>query len=91
MQNEKSANGTVQGRIIRLKMADGTMINGQVNIQRHPGYDRLSDLIIDPNFSFLILFDATIYDASTKDPARRETLFVNKTQILWAEPEEGQK
>ena len=89
MQNETSAG--IQGRIIRLKLVDGTLINGQVNIQRHPGYDRLSDLISDPAPSFLILFNATIYDASTKNPARRETLFVNKTHILWAEPEDGQK
>ena len=34
MQNETSAG--IQGRIIRLKLVDGTLINGQVNIQRHP-------------------------------------------------------
>ena len=32
-------------RIIRIKLVDGTIIHGQVNINQEEGYDRVSDLL----------------------------------------------
>jgi hypothetical protein len=46
-------------RIIRLKLVDGTMINGQVNINKDPGYDRLSDLVGSKQEHFLTLYGST--------------------------------
>lgn len=91
MEDKKTGRFDILGRIVRLKLVGGTLINGQVNLRRPPGYDRLSDLVSDYATPFLILFNATIYDASTENPVRRNTLFVNKSHILWVEPDEDQK
>ncbi|MEH0020782.1 MAG: hypothetical protein V6Z89_14090 [Desulfobacter sp.] len=91
MERENPDTFDVKGRIVRLKLVDGTLINGQANIARDPGYDRLSDLVSSANDSFLVLFGVTLYDAGSGIPVKYETLFVNKTHILWVEPEESQK
>lgn len=91
MGSDHSPEKTVSDRIVRIKLVDGTLINGQVNINRDPGYDRLSDLISDRITPFLIIFNAMLYDASLEQPVRRQTMFVNKTHILWVEPDEDQK
>ncbi len=89
--NGKSNGFQVQGRIVRLKLIDGSLVNGQVNINRNPGYDRLSDLVGNPEDPFLVLFNVTLYDSTADNPSRHKTLFVNKTHIIWAEPDEDQK
>jgi len=91
MEKEKSENFKVEDRIIRLKLVDGTLINGQVNIARGKGYGRLSELVGDGEDSFLIVFNATLYDKNAENPEKYKTVFVNKTQILWVEPDEEQK
>ena len=91
MDEDKSRSGNVTERIVRLKLIDGALINGQVNISRDPGYDRLSDLIGDSKECFLVLFNATLYDKAFENPVKHKTLFVNKTHILWIEPDEDQK
>lgn len=91
MDKHPSAPQKIRGRIVRIRLADGTLINGQVNLKRGRGYDRLSDLVSDPATPFLILFNATVYEASSENPVRRNTLFVNKPHIVWVEPDEDQK
>lgn len=78
-------------RIIRIKLVDGTIIHGQVNINQEEGYDRLSDLLGSQAEEFVILNGATIYQAELENPVRHSVLFVNKRHILWSSPEEGQK
>jgi len=39
---------------------------------------------------FLILIDATAYEAGIEKPVKHKTLFVNKNHIIWAVPEESQ-
>jgi small nuclear ribonucleoprotein (snRNP)-like protein len=78
-------------RTIRVTLVDGTQINASVNIDRQPGYSRLSDLISSDREPFLVLMSATIYKDGIENPARYETLFVNKDHILWATPEEQQR
>lgn len=78
-------------RTIRIKLIDGTQINGQVNINREPGHDRLSDLVATNSESFIIVFNATQYEKALKNPVSYRVLFVNKTHILWATPDETQK
>lgn len=91
MEKEKSESFKVEGRIIRLKLVDGTLINGQVNIARGRGYERLSELVSDGDDSFLILFNAKLYDKNGEYSMEHKTVFVNKTHILWVEPDEDQK
>jgi hypothetical protein len=91
MEENSSINREIQGRIIRLKLIDGTLVNGQVNINRETGYERLSDLLSSNQEPFLILFNVTLYDNTTENPIKHKTLFVNKNHILWAEPDEDQK
>ncbi len=91
METSKTRTTDMKGRIVRLKLIDGSLINGQANIAREPGYERLSDLIRDPNDTFIVLFNAILYDKGVENPLKHKTLFVNKTHILWVEPDEDQK
>ena len=81
----------VKDRIIRLRLTDGTMINGQININRDQGYDRLSDLVANYREPFLIIYNVTVHLAHMDTPVRHKALFINKDHIVWAEPDEDQK
>ena len=39
MTTESKIDKEITARIVRMKMIDGSRINGQVNIKRGPGYD----------------------------------------------------
>ncbi len=81
----------IQGRIIRIKLVDGTEVNGQVNLNRDTQYDRLSDLVASGSEPFLVLINAVIYQRTLDTPIKHKTLFVNKAHIIWASPDEDQK
>jgi hypothetical protein len=83
-------NKDIASRIIRLKLIDGTQVNGHVNINRDRSYDRLSDLICNDQDGFLVLFGVTSYHKDIDNPVKLETLFVNKRYIVWATPDEDQ-
>lgn len=91
MTKAQPVNHEVNDRIIRLRLVDGTRINGQVNINRDHGYDRLSDLVANYREPFLILYNVTVHHEDMENPVKHKTLFINKSHILWAEPEESQK
>ncbi|OGR11410.1 MAG: hypothetical protein A2277_13815 [Desulfobacterales bacterium RIFOXYA12_FULL_46_15] len=78
-------------RTIRITLVDGTRISASVNIDRQPGYSRLSDLISSDREPFLVLMNSSVYKSGQDHPENYETLFVNKDHILWATPEEVQK
>lgn len=65
-------------RRIIIKTTDGETISGNVNIGVK---DRVSDLFTKTESQFIVLFDAEHRNVSGK------TLFVNKDNIIWAEPE----
>ncbi len=79
----------INSETIRIALSDGTQIKAYVNIDREPGYDRLSDLI-SAEEPFLILMNATMYISSQDRPINHETLFINKDHIVWATPVENQ-
>ncbi|THB78250.1 MAG: hypothetical protein D3926_13480 [Desulfobacteraceae bacterium] len=87
---EEEIHKEIKNRIIRLKMIDGTTITGQVNINREPGYDRLSDMVVSYREPFLVLFSVTVYHKDMDTAVHQKTLFINKNHILWATPEEDQ-
>jgi DUF4097 and DUF4098 domain-containing protein YvlB len=90
MSEKDAKNKNVKPRIIRLKLVDGTLVNGQVNINRDQGYDRVSDLLTNNRESFLILYNVTAHPGNIDNPIRYKTLFINKDHIIWAEPDEDQ-
>ncbi len=81
----------IEGRIIRIKLVDGTEVNGQVNLNRDTQYDRLSDLIASGREPFLVLINATIHQLTLDNPIKHKTLFVNKAHIIWASPDDNQR
>jgi len=91
MEAAMSISKEIESRTIRIKLVDGTQINGQVNIKRDPSYDRLSDLVATNREPFLVVFKAHVYEQGLDNPAKIPTVFVNKSHILWAIPDETQK
>ncbi len=79
----------INSQTIRITLSDGTQINACVNIDREPGYDRLSDLV-SAQEPFLILMNATMYMPNLDKPVKHETLFINKDHIVWATPVDDQ-
>ena len=89
--NDNESLKDMNTRTIRVTLVDGTRISASVNIDRQPGYSRLSDLISSDREPFLVLMNSSVYKASLDNPERYETLFVNKDHILCATPEDVQK
>jgi len=77
----------INSHTIKMALVDGTRISACVNIDRGPGYDRLSDLVSSDREPFLILINATLFRPDIKRPENHPTLFINKDHILWAAPE----
>jgi len=71
---------------IKIKLIDGTQITAQINLNRDPGYDRLSDIVAGNKEPFLILSNTISYYAKAIEPIENTTLFVNKDHIIWAVP-----
>jgi len=78
----------IKNRIVRIKLTDGTQINGRINIS---GYNRLSDLIMDRSNDFLVITEAILYKTDMENTVKHETIFLGKRYIVWAAPESGQK
>ena len=66
-------------RKITIRTTDGSIILGKINIGIKK---RVSDIFLKTDEPFIVLFDAEHKEGSGK------TLFVNKSHIVWAEPEE---
>ncbi|MBC8441518.1 MAG: hypothetical protein H8D87_17755 [Deltaproteobacteria bacterium] len=91
MNGKDTTGRDVEARIIRLKLVDGTLVNGQINIKRDKGYDRLSDLITNNSEPFLVMYNVTAHPGHIDNPIHYKTLFINKIHIIWAEPDEEQR
>ncbi len=81
----------IESRIIRIKLTDGTQINGQTNLNKDFRYDRLSDLIDNSQEQFLTMINANIHEDGLDQPVEYKTVFINKNQVLWASPDDRQK
>ncbi len=91
MEEENTTDKITQNRIVRLRLMDGTLVNGQININRADGYDRLSDLVSDKTEPFLIIHHVTVHHGTIDNPVKHKTLFLNKRYVVWAEPDEDQR
>ena len=66
-------------RSITIRTTDGSTLNGKVNISPD---QRVSDLFIRADKSFIVMVDVTSMDAQGK------IRFINKDHIVWVEPDE---
>ena len=64
---------------ITIRTSDGSTIVGKVNLTNR---QRVSDLFTQSDSRFLIVVDVVSRDCEGK------ILFINKSHIVWAEPEE---
>ena len=71
---------------VRLKLIDDSQINGMVNLNRAPGFERISDLILSREEPFLVISQASVYGNDLETLGKKEVLCINKNHILWAEP-----
>ncbi|MFH1152406.1 MAG: hypothetical protein V1793_01200 [Pseudomonadota bacterium] len=80
----------INSRTLRMKLIDGSLISGQVNIKRAPGFERVSDMVTESSDRFLVLFSVTVRHEDNVQPTQYNTLFINRDHILWAAPDEDQ-
>jgi len=72
-------------RKITLKLVDGTVIRGKVNLNSDTiPMDRISDLLIKGLHPFIVVYGTTV--GGKKD----QVFVVNKHHILWASPAEDE-
>lgn len=90
MEDATSSNKKINSRILRLRIIDGSFVIGQVNINRSPGYERVSDVLTQNQERFLVLFQVTVKRSGQQHSERYETLFINRDHIIWAAPDEDQ-
>lgn len=81
-------NNIIESRNITIKLADGTQISGEVNLNRGNGYDRLSDLVGDYHENFLTVFNAVLQDGCKDKSETYRTILINKSHILYSIPED---
>ncbi|GAB6144271.1 DUF6812 domain-containing protein [Desulfocicer niacini] len=90
MEHTQPINREVDSRVVRLKLTDGTHVKGHVNLNRTPGYERVSDLVTENPERFLVLFSVSVKKEASDTPVFHQTLFINRDHILWAAPDEDQ-
>lgn len=65
---------------VTLKMIDGSIINGKVNLSSK---QRVSDLFTKSSNPFIVIVGALTKQAEDK------IMFLNKNHIIWVEPEDN--
>lgn len=65
---------------VTLKMIDGSIINGKVNLSSK---QRVSDLFTKSSNPFIVIVGALTKQAEDK------IMFLNKNHIIWVEPEDS--
>jgi len=68
-----------QFRTVTIKIKDGTVVTGKLNIGEYP---RVSDLFKQSADQYLVLADAEHRGSTGK------VVIINKSEIIWVEPEE---
>ena len=65
---------------VTIKLKDGTVVKGKLNIGEYP---RVSDLFRQSSDQYFVLADAEHRGGSGK------VVIINRSEIVWAEPEES--
>lgn len=77
-------------RILRIRLIDGSLVTGQLNLERHPGYERVSDLLTINTETFIVMMGVSVNRSDLDATQRYKTLCINKDHIIWAAPDEDQ-
>jgi len=73
----------VEARKVSLKMVDGSLVQGKVNILHNEEVvQRVSDMFTKVSDPFIVVFDATAEGKSGR------VLIINKRNIVWVSPED---
>ena len=79
MTNEKHQ---IKREAVKMKLSDGSMIYGEVNLLSEGGANRLSELFTKGESPFIVVFNAT------KQGREGQLYVVSKAHIIWASPAE---
>lgn len=85
--NNELLDREVNSRTLRLKLVDGSNVTGQINLNRHPMYERVSDIVTQNTEQFLVLFAVSV-DTKSKGRVNHKTLLINREHIIWAAPQD---
>ncbi len=76
----------VESRNVVVKVSDGAIISGQVNLESEQGRaDRVSDLLIQGRNKFLVVYNAQDMKVSGE---KASVIILNKDHILWVIPQD---
>lgn len=76
----------VESRNVVVKVSDGAIISGQVNLESEEGRaDRVSDLMIQGTKKFLVVYNARDMKVSGEEAS---VIILNKSHILWVIPQD---
>lgn len=70
----------VTERHVSVKTVDGSLIQGKINIGT---MKRISDMFLENDSPFVIIYDACSTSGENK------VFIINKTHIVWVEPDEA--
>ena len=74
----------IEARKVTIKMVDGSLVQGKVNIfQGEEVVQRVSDIFTKVSDPFIVVFDATAEGKTGR------VLIINKRNIVWVSPEDG--
>jgi len=79
MGNEKHQ---IKREAVKIKLSDGSMIYGEVNLLSEGGTNRLSELFTKGESPFIVVFNAS------KQGSKGQTFVVSKSHIIWVSPTE---
>ncbi len=71
----------IKREAVKMKLSDGSMIYGEVNLLSEGGVNRLSDMFTKGESPFIVVFNAT-----TKQGREGLTYVVSKAHIIWVSP-----
>jgi hypothetical protein len=73
----------INARKVALKMVDGSMVHGKINIHHDEEVvQRVSDIFTKVTDPFIVVFDVTAEGKSG------QVLIINKRNIVWVSPED---
>jgi hypothetical protein len=73
----------IDARKVSIKMVDGSLVQGKVNVYHDEGtVQRVSDIFTKLTDPFIVVFDATAEGKSGR------VLILNKRNIAWVSPED---
>jgi len=84
----ENPNRGVNSQTLQLKLVDGTNITGQINLNRHPMYERVSDIVTQNTEQFIVLF-SVVLETKNRETEKHKTLLVNRDHIIWAAPQDN--